>query len=150
MYDSLQGIMFCCHRGTPQTLWHLHKMWQKHLNGTFNMKGPCPVNWSTADRKTDIDLCSEKMLSGKFLEPQESQSSPMIQSLIVPNYRNYFSAVPFDVFVPLSKHLRIKEAAKNEQFLCNWLMTFWHLGLWYTLVLFSLSAMLVNENTIFL
>lgn len=80
------------------------------------MKGPYPVNWSTADRNTHIDLCSEKMLSGKFLEPQESQSRPVIQSLIVPNYWNYFSAVPFEVFVLLSKHPRIKETTKMSNF----------------------------------
>lgn len=74
------------------------------------------MNWSTEDRNTHIDPCSEKMLSGKFLEPQESQSSPMIQSLIVPNYWNYLSAAPFEVFVPLSKHLRIKETTKMSNF----------------------------------
>lgn len=80
------------------------------------MKGPYPVNWSTVNKNTHIDLCSEKMLSGEFLEPQESQSSPMIQSLIVPNYWKYFSAVPFEVFVPLSKLLRIKETTKMSNF----------------------------------
>lgn len=116
MFNNLQGNQLCCHRSTPQTLWHLHKMWQKYLNGTFNMKGPYPVNWNAADRNAHINLCSEKMLSGKFLEPQENQSSPMIQSLIVPNYWNYFSAAPFEVFVPLSKYLRIKETTKMSNF----------------------------------
>lgn len=74
------------------------------------------MKWSAADRNTHIDLRSEKMLSGKFLEPQESQSRPVIQSLIVPNYWNYFSAAPFEVFVPLSKHPRIKETTKMSNF----------------------------------